>query len=53
MNPLGHPLQLLQGGPRRPGGAEPGGGGRGGLRWPTCPGTAPIWTRWVSREAMF
>jgi len=29
--PLGHPLRLLQGGPRRPGGAEPGGGG--GLPW--------------------
>jgi hypothetical protein len=30
-NPLGHPLRLLQGGPRRPGGAGPGGGG--GLPW--------------------
>ncbi len=39
-NPLGHPLQLLQGGPRRPGGAGPGGGG--GLRWPTCRGTNPV-----------
>jgi hypothetical protein len=39
-NPLGHPLQLLQGGPRRPGGAEPGGGGS--LRWPTCRGTNPV-----------
>jgi hypothetical protein len=30
-NPPGHPLRLLQGGPRRPGGAGPGGGG--GLPW--------------------